>query len=146
MAPRHWPKPCRSIHMLRSTTISIRSVTSSAAKFTNKDAQPRWPSGALSQPNSRMLCHAHWRRHQYSERDVLAHSVCICAHGSWRLISSKQMDPDGTASIPKTISIASSYNLHTTLKHDTPELTTFESLWARLLPQALDRHRIAWGL
>ena len=35
----------------RSTTISIRSVISSTATFTNTDARPRWPSGALSPPN-----------------------------------------------------------------------------------------------
>jgi hypothetical protein len=38
----------------RSTTISIRSVISSTATFTNTDARPRWPSGALSPPKRRL--------------------------------------------------------------------------------------------
>ena len=40
--------------MPRSTTISIRSAISSAARFTNKGAPPRWPSGAPSRPNRRL--------------------------------------------------------------------------------------------
>src|SRR5271166_2211137 len=40
--------------MPRSTTISIRSAISSPARFTNKGAPPRWPSGAPSRPNRRL--------------------------------------------------------------------------------------------
>ena len=40
--------------MPRSTTISIRSAISSPARFTNKSAPPRWPSGAPSRPNRRL--------------------------------------------------------------------------------------------
>ena len=39
--------------MPRSTTISTKNVISSPAKSTNKDALPRWPSGAPSRPNGR---------------------------------------------------------------------------------------------
>ena len=42
-----------SVHA-RSTTISIRSAISSPARFTNKGAPPRWPSGAPSRPNRRL--------------------------------------------------------------------------------------------
>jgi branched-chain amino acid transport system substrate-binding protein len=43
-------------------TVYYNSGLQSSAKFTNKDAQPRWPSRALSHPHGRlglsMLCHA----------------------------------------------------------------------------------------
>ena len=44
--------------MPRSTTISIRSAISSPARFTNKGAPPRWPSGAPSRPNRRLSARA----------------------------------------------------------------------------------------
>ena len=42
-----------SVHA-QVTTISIRSAISSPARFTNKGAPPRWPSGAPSRPNRRL--------------------------------------------------------------------------------------------
>ena len=43
-----------SSFMPRSTTISIRSAISSPARFTNKGAPPRRPSGAPSRPSRRL--------------------------------------------------------------------------------------------
>src|SRR3984957_7846231 len=67
--------------MLRSTTISIRSVILSPAKSTNRDARLRWPNGAQSWPDP----HLEFRL-SHQTHTVMHRSRFCLTRPSWLLV------------------------------------------------------------